>query len=200
MIGRCFAPIAPAQSLPPDHQIDGATKWLRSRPKRIAMRKPQANVTTVATVKTKAKPNPNPAALSAQESRKKHRRAINALLQKFLGSAIPLNSVAGDDAMTAVIAAFAAGQRAGAAEARAQYAEKIADTKPATSSAHQSRVDGYQTMVDGGEKKVCDLTLEEAQLQVCACIDALERMDSLVADASDVMSAWRHGKPVEQIG
>lgn len=63
-----------------------------------------------------------------------------------------------------------------------------------------SRIEGYQVMVDGKEKMVCDLTPDEAKMEICQLIDHLEQFDILSSSLSQQISAWRRGAKASEAG
>lgn len=73
--------------------------------------------------------------------------------------------------------------------------EPMKPPKSATMTAHQKRIHGYQVEINRQPIMVSDLTVEQLQDELCQAIDALEDLDSLVADLRERISKWRSPPP-----
>lgn len=54
----------------------------------------------------------------------------------------------------------------------------------------------YQVSIDGKEKLVGDLTVDELRLSLCEAIDALEAVDAAADEVTERIESWRKGEAV----
>jgi len=76
--------------------------------------------------------------------------------------------------------AFQRGQEIGRGEAAAEAADSKVSNE-------------YQTVINGKLVTVNDLTLAQTRQEICKDMDAIEDLDNLLAEATDVIMKWRRG-------
>lgn len=52
----------------------------------------------------------------------------------------------------------------------------------------------YQVMIDGKEKTVGDLTVDELRSELCNAIDRLEAIDAATSKVTEQIESWRKGE------